>query len=607
MGIEFKTLEQFMPFWSQKILPAVYDDSLSYYQLLARILQKYNEIIEVVNKHSETLVDHENRITENTKNIELNRQQIEALKEKLAELEQQVQTNTTNIEALTVRVNNHDESIAILNNIINSITNYNTNCFATIDSTTHALRLSYCDYTSINTFRAIKFVDWHTAMKFGKNTFPIAAPTGGGTSLIGVITIVDATPGSDTTGKYNNFKTFGLIYESSHLHYFTAVYNQVNPDDEYTGIAVDAIGAGTAWREHEILDITNIKQSAGNSEYETISQKIITEMFNSKLPAGMGISGASAGDFVKITAVDTDGKPTEYGSGTPAGGVDVVQTTGQSTTSVMSQKAVTDNFDEINEYLSVVAGDFSKVSTAANATIKYPSTASGTDGAFLGYTGLQTKQYTRNELLNKFFGNTGANKIFSVQKTGATSFDRIAWFKSTAGEGLYDFAWYETDGTSAKTGIDRITMASNGNFAVVERNSFNLGSGGSDSEIIIGNFSFTGDECKNGGFHSDTTKISAFGSSALEIATNLANVANPTIIVQGGSAPYAQTVSLTRCRSNNFSAPTANQFIMGWEGMFIGADSSNNYYYCKIYVTIGFGSTIQLLAKSTSGIMVLNK
>lgn len=40
-------------FWSQKILPAVYDDSLSYYELLAKLTEKINEIIETYTGYDE--------------------------------------------------------------------------------------------------------------------------------------------------------------------------------------------------------------------------------------------------------------------------------------------------------------------------------------------------------------------------------------------------------------------------------------------------------------------------------------------------------------------------------------------------------------------------
>ena len=42
-------------FWCQKILPAVYDDSLSYYELLCKVIQKLNEIIEVDNAQTEAI------------------------------------------------------------------------------------------------------------------------------------------------------------------------------------------------------------------------------------------------------------------------------------------------------------------------------------------------------------------------------------------------------------------------------------------------------------------------------------------------------------------------------------------------------------------------
>ena len=42
-------------FWCQKVLPAVYDDSLTYYELLCKVIQKLNEIIELDNEQSEAI------------------------------------------------------------------------------------------------------------------------------------------------------------------------------------------------------------------------------------------------------------------------------------------------------------------------------------------------------------------------------------------------------------------------------------------------------------------------------------------------------------------------------------------------------------------------
>lgn len=40
--------------WSQKVLPLVYDDSLSYYEVLCKVTAKINEVVRFV---QETLVD----------------------------------------------------------------------------------------------------------------------------------------------------------------------------------------------------------------------------------------------------------------------------------------------------------------------------------------------------------------------------------------------------------------------------------------------------------------------------------------------------------------------------------------------------------------------
>ena len=44
----YKSLKQFK-FYAQKVLPLVYDDSLSYYEVLAKLTSKINEVIETFN------------------------------------------------------------------------------------------------------------------------------------------------------------------------------------------------------------------------------------------------------------------------------------------------------------------------------------------------------------------------------------------------------------------------------------------------------------------------------------------------------------------------------------------------------------------------------
>lgn len=450
-NIEFKTLEQFMPYWCQKILPAVYDDSLSYYQLLGRILQKYNEVIEIVNKHSETLVDHENRIT-------LTEQQIVTLTKKVEELDAQVKQNTANIAALTERVNAHDTQIEALENWLNSFKSFGGERYATINETTHELKL-FMGLTS----SALAFAKWKSAIDTASaQDFVIV---GGGNS-VGQILLHSKSASS--------FSAFGFLIEDGDLHFFRATYST-------QGSAADT-GATTDWREVELLDITNIKQALGNSAYDTLSQKVLTQLINSKLNHDMGITGATAGQYINIAEVDDDGKPVTYGFGTPGGGgagVDIVQTTGQSTTSVMSQDATT-------KAINAVKTNADAGATAANqmaASVVYPTTAGGTNGKFVDANGTTL---TRTQLLAALIGADGRNTVFTVKKTGATSWDRITWFKASKGEGLYDFAWYETDGINAKAGVDRLTMATNGQFAVAEQSSVDIGGGGGAPATIAG-------------------------------------------------------------------------------------------------------------------------
>ena len=42
-------------FWCQKVLPAVYDDSLTYYELLCKVIEKLNELIEKDNEQSDVI------------------------------------------------------------------------------------------------------------------------------------------------------------------------------------------------------------------------------------------------------------------------------------------------------------------------------------------------------------------------------------------------------------------------------------------------------------------------------------------------------------------------------------------------------------------------
>lgn len=55
-NFRLKTIGTFR-FWCQKVLPAVYDDSLSYYELLCKVIEYLNNVIVELNVHSDAITE----------------------------------------------------------------------------------------------------------------------------------------------------------------------------------------------------------------------------------------------------------------------------------------------------------------------------------------------------------------------------------------------------------------------------------------------------------------------------------------------------------------------------------------------------------------------
>ena len=63
-------VDPMIPFWCHKILPLVYDDSLSYYETLCKFIQKLNEVSEAVNGQNENIAKFEKDMQEAFDNFE---------------------------------------------------------------------------------------------------------------------------------------------------------------------------------------------------------------------------------------------------------------------------------------------------------------------------------------------------------------------------------------------------------------------------------------------------------------------------------------------------------------------------------------------------------
>ncbi len=48
---------KYFKFWTQNVLPLVYDDSLSYYEVLCKISAKLNEVIKFVNDNIKEYIE----------------------------------------------------------------------------------------------------------------------------------------------------------------------------------------------------------------------------------------------------------------------------------------------------------------------------------------------------------------------------------------------------------------------------------------------------------------------------------------------------------------------------------------------------------------------
>lgn len=71
---------QKMQFWCQKVLPLVYDDSLSYYELLCKVVDYLNKVIEKSNDMGDKITELEATVDEIKEEIEYLSSELEKVK-----------------------------------------------------------------------------------------------------------------------------------------------------------------------------------------------------------------------------------------------------------------------------------------------------------------------------------------------------------------------------------------------------------------------------------------------------------------------------------------------------------------------------------------------
>ena len=96
-----------MRFWCQKVIPLVYDDSLSYYETLCKFLEKLNEIIDLYNNIQENFEGYVDQEIDKLKNYvdSENTKQNDEFDEKIEAVYQEIQTQ---VNRLFDYINNGD-------------------------------------------------------------------------------------------------------------------------------------------------------------------------------------------------------------------------------------------------------------------------------------------------------------------------------------------------------------------------------------------------------------------------------------------------------------------------------------------------------------------
>lgn len=114
-------VDPMIPFWCHKILPLVYDDSLSYYETLCKFIQKLNEVSEAVNNQNENIAKFETDMQASFDNFESTQEakyqvykdQIDA---HIAEFENTVNGNFTQFtQTMTAAFNNFKTDVEATN------------------------------------------------------------------------------------------------------------------------------------------------------------------------------------------------------------------------------------------------------------------------------------------------------------------------------------------------------------------------------------------------------------------------------------------------------------------------------------------------------------
>ena len=228
--------------WCQKVLPLTYDDSLSYYEMICKLINKCNEIIKKLEGYDEVIAE----LQEAIKDIDTMKREIEFLQSEtsridsdLAELNTVVVSLNQYVLELEKRVDDRfkqdEESISNLAQIVAKI---NTNFDAKIEALREELT------TLFNSFTA-EFVDELNMLQMKVNQMKInlQAQIDELKQAVSEIDTQVINPWHNELGKISHQKNVDLMYRDLADHVVLAKeYNEVGlTAQQYTNLGMTAL------------------------------------------------------------------------------------------------------------------------------------------------------------------------------------------------------------------------------------------------------------------------------------------------------------------------------------------------------------------------------